>query len=63
MKPDSVLLADVSDGLDRVEGPEDGGAGGAVDEEREVALALVANDQLLKLLGNHTATILKIIPL
>ena len=53
MKPDSVLLADVGDRLDGVEGAKDGCAGGAVDEEGKVAFALVTNYQLLQLLGDH----------
>ena len=60
MEPDSVLLADIGDRLDGVEGAEDGGAGGAVDEEGQVALALVADDQLLELLGNHSAAMIKV---
>ena len=55
MKPDSVLLADVGDRLDGVEGAEDGCAGGAVDEEGQVALALVPDDQLLQLFRDHAA--------
>ncbi len=47
MKPDAVLLTDVRDGLDGVEGSEDGRADGAVDEEGQVTLALVTDDQLL----------------
>ncbi len=56
MKPDAVLLTDVRDGLDGVEGPEDGRADGTVDEKGKVALALVTYDQLLKLCRNHAAT-------
>ena len=55
MEPDVVLLANVRDGVDGVEGAIDGGARRAVDEEGQVTLALVPNNQLLQLLGNHTA--------
>ena len=55
VQPDAVLLADVGDGLDGVERAEDGRAGRAVDEERQVALALMTDDQLLELSGNHAA--------
>ena len=50
-----VLFADVGDVVDGVEGAVDGGAGGAVDEEGEVALALVTYDQLLQFAGDHAA--------
>ena len=38
---------------DGVVGPVDGGAGGAVDEEGEVALLLVLDHQLLQLRRDH----------
>lgn len=47
VQPDVILLADVSDGVDGVEGAIDGGPGRAVHEERQVAFALVTNNQLL----------------
>ena len=53
MEPDAVLLADVRDGVDGVEGPEDGGARGAVHEEGAAALRQVLGDQLLEVLGPH----------
>ena len=55
VEPDVVLFADVGDVVDGVEGAVDGGAGGAVDEEGEVALALVTYDQLLQFAGDHAA--------
>ena len=55
VQPDAVLLADVRDGLDGVECAEDRRAGRAVHEEREVALTLVTDDQLLKLFGDHSS--------
>ena len=53
--PDVVLLADVRDLVDGVEGAVDGGARGAVDEEREVAGGLVPDDQVLQLGRDHAA--------
>ena len=41
---------------DGVVGPVDGGAGGAVDEEWEVALLLVLDHQLLQLGRDHLAS-------
>ena len=41
---------------DGVVGPVDGGAGGAVDEEGEVALLLVLDHQLLQLGRDHLAS-------
>ena len=41
---------------DGVVGPVDGGAGGAVDEEGEVALLLVLDHQLLQLRRDHLAS-------
>ena len=53
VEPDVVLLAYVGDLRDGVEGAVDGGAGGGVDEEGQVPLALVEHHQLLQLLWNH----------
>jgi len=53
VEPDGIFLADVRDGADGVEGAVDGRAGRAVDEERQVALTLVADDQLLQFSRNH----------
>ena len=53
VEPDVVLLANVGDLRDGVEGAVDGGAGGGVDEEGQVPLALVEHHQLLQLLRYH----------
>ena len=53
MEPKAALLADVRDGVDGVEGPEDGGARCAVHEEGAAALRQVLGDQLLEVLGPH----------
>ena len=58
MQPNLVLLADICDGVDRVERAVDGTPGGAVDEEGQMALALVANDQLFQLLRDHAALVI-----
>ena len=55
VEPDVVLLANVCDLWDGVEGAVDGGAGGGVDEERQGALALVEHHQLLQLRRDHAA--------
>jgi len=50
-----MALANVSDGIDGVEGAKDGRAGGAVDEEGQAALRLVLQHALLELLRDHAA--------
>ena len=54
MQPDVVLLTEVGDGRDGVEGAVDGGAGRAVDKEGQVTFALVSDDEPLQLLRNHS---------
>ena len=59
VEPDAVLFTDVGNGLNGVKGSEDGGAGGAVDEEGKVTLALVTDNQLLQLFRDHAAAEIK----
>ena len=54
--PDSVLLTDVRYGIDGVEGPDDGGAGSAVDEKGLEAPCLVLGDQPFQVLRAHPAS-------
>ena len=54
--PDSVLLTDVRYGIDGVEGPDDGGAGSAVDKEWLETLVLVLGYQPLEVSGAHAAS-------
>ena len=59
MQPYVVSLTDVSDRVDGIKSSVDCRSGGAVDEKGEVSLALVSDDQLLQLLGNHPAPEIK----
>lgn len=55
VQPHLVLLADVGDLVDGVEGPLDGCAGSAVDEEGNVTLGLAFDHQPLQFGGYHAA--------
>lgn len=53
MKPDLVLLTDVSDGVERIEGSEDGRSAGRRHEERNCSIAFSLPDLLLEVGGYH----------
>lgn len=55
MQPHLVLLANVGDLIDGVEGALDGGAGSAVDEEGNVTFGLTFHHQPLQFGGYHAA--------
>ena len=57
VEPAVVLLADIGNFLDGIEGADDRGAGRRVHEEGYVALGLALDYQLLEALGYHAAAL------
>ena len=55
MKPEFVLLADISDRVNGVEGTHDGCACRGAHEERDVALRLLLLDQAVQLGWNNAS--------
>lgn len=59
MQPHAVLLADIRDVVDGIEGTQHRGPGSGAHEEGDVALRATVNYQPLQLLWYHTANLVR----
>lgn len=59
MHPAVVLLADIRNRVDIIEGSQHSGAGSGVHKEWNVTLGLALQDQALQLRGDHLAVLIR----